>query len=124
MGYTHYWRNSAGFTDEQWNEAIARAKSILNFTNIPVQWECDTEAPPELSHEMIRFNGVDDEGHETFLVTPRQSGEFCKTARKPYDEIVVAMLTMLSEVNPEFTWSSDGNDEDHRAGINLYRNAL
>jgi hypothetical protein len=124
MGYTHYW-NSKGFTDEQWEEACARAKSILQFTDIPVQWECDVEAPPEVSHEMIRFNGVGDDGHETFIVTPTQSGEFCKTARKPYDEVVVAMLTMLEDVNPNFSFrKSDGDEEDHRAGINLYRNAL
>jgi hypothetical protein len=123
MGYTHYW-NSKGFTDEQWEEACARAKSILQFTDIPVQWECDVEAPPEVSHEMIRFNGVEEDGYETFIVTPTQKIGFCKTARSPYDKVVVAMLTMLSEVNPNFTWTSDGDEEDHRAGINLYRSAL
>lgn len=121
MGYTHYW-DASPFTDEQWAEVIERGKRILSCaSHIPVQFEYDTPAPPELSQECIRFNGVDEDGHETFVVGPRDTGfGFCKTARKPYDTVVVAFLVMLNDVNPDFTWSSDGEDEDHEAGRKLY----
>jgi hypothetical protein len=65
---------------------------------------------------------VEEDGHETFYISPRYTKEwnFCKTARKPYDTVVVAFLVMLNDVNPDFTWSSDGEDEDHEAGRKIY----
>jgi len=120
MGYTHYW-NASPFTDDQWNEVIERGQAILSCSDIPLQLDFDEPLPVELSNKRIRFNGVEDDGHETFYVTPDAIGfAFCKTAYKPYDEVVVAFLIMLNEVNPEFTWDSDGEDADHEAGRKLY----
>lgn len=132
MGYTHYWSTESNFTDEEWTEVCARARSVLQFTDIPVQWECDVEEPSEVSNEVIRFNGVGDDGYETFMISPRKIGNtimeglgsFCKTARKPYDEVVVAMLVMMSEVKPDFNWCSDGEPKEHMDGIKLYRNCM
>jgi len=111
---------------EQWSEIVARAKNILTtVSNIPVQWECDVDEPPTISDDCIRFNGVEEDGHETFFI-PRTGTdwEFCKTARKPYDTVVVAMLTMLNDVNPDFTWTSDGTIQDHQEGRELYAASL
>jgi len=121
MGYTHYWNNEK-FTKKQWLEVIERGKKILSCaTVIPLQFDYDDPKPVELSKDCIRFNGVEEDGHETFLVDPFKTDfEFCKTALKPYDTVVVAFLIMLNDVNPEFEWSSDGDDEDHEQGRKLY----
>ena len=117
MGYTHYWRHSS-FSDEEWDEICARARSILNATDVPLQWEYDVEQPPQVNHEAIRFNGVEDDGHETFYLEKNSKGEFCKTARKPYDEVVVALLTTIDEVADHFSWSG-GEPEQNEPGLEL-----
>ena len=124
MGYTHYW-NHTGFSNEQWRLARKNAKKILEASSIPVWREYDEDAPPVVSLKEIRFNGIENTGHETFLISrfPTRS-DFCKTARKPYDTIVVAILGMLSDINDEFNWGSDGDKEDHAEGIELYNKAL
>lgn len=125
MGYTHYWRNPQGFTNDQWKLARELADAIIRVSSVPVQYEYDVSDPPRIDDGAIRFNGVDEDGHETFFVQygPREF-EFCKTARKPYDEIVVAMLFMLEHVNPSFSWSSDGDSEDHQGGYDLLQRAI
>jgi hypothetical protein len=121
MGYTHYWDNP-GFTEDQWDVVRDHTKKILAASTIKVQYEDDDKRPPVRSTELIRFNGVEDKGHETFYLerVPRRTFGFCKTARKPYDEIVVAMLTMLVSVVPEFSWSSDGEFPEFAEGLALW----
>lgn len=124
MGYTHYWDNP-GFTDDEWTEARKFAKRIIAATDVPVQYEDDIPTAPEISDELIRFNGVGEAAHETFFIEkhPSRGFGFCKTAYKPYDEVVVAMLIMLSRVNSRFTWSSDGDESDHVYGAELFQRA-
>ncbi len=76
---------------------------------------------PEVSDELIRFNGWKDEGHETFMLhkkmpEPQPFGqgkqyfEFCKTAHKPYDLAVGLILLSASNHAPKtITVSSDGS---------------
>lgn len=123
MGYTHYWDN-AGFTPHQWKEACTNAKLIIRASDVPVQWEYDDNRKPEISRRCIRFNGVDGDGHETFYIDRQRSSGFCKTAREPYDEIVVAILIMLVKVSEEFGWTSDGSGPDFADGIALYERAM
>ena len=125
MGYTHYWDNP-GFTDDEWTEARKFAKRIVAKTVVPIQYEDDIAAAPEISDTTIRFNGVGGAAHETFHVEryPSRSFNFCKTAYKPYDSVVVAMLIMLTRVNPRFTWSSDGDDSDHVDGMKLFQHSV
>ena len=123
MGYTHTW-NSDGFTDEQWMLARYRMRRIIAHSNVDVQYEDDDVRPPLIDATVIRFNGVEEDGHETFLITKDGGAEFCKTARKPYDEIVVAALGMLGELNPTFRWRSDGDPADHVDGKALHDKAL
>ena len=80
---------------------------------LPIDWEYDEpNQPPQVDGEVVRFNGRDEDGHETFMIERTgTSWEFCKTARKPYDVYVVACLILLHHYNPEFVWSSDGEGE-------------
>lgn len=124
MGYTHYWDNTA-FTRAQWGEALSRAQKIIDASGIPLQYEYNVPTSPLLDSHMIRFNGVGDDGHETFtFVFEGSDFGFCKTARKPYDTVVVAILRMLMDVNPDFKWSSDGEYVDHVDGLALYARAI
>ena len=113
MGFSHYWKTEKSFSRKQWTELSALAKKIFAATMIPIQFESDISDPPIIDNDGIRFNGVDDDGHETFLLDRRiRSFDFCKTARKPYDDVVIAVLIAASRVgNPGFSWSSDGDDE-------------
>jgi hypothetical protein len=86
-----------------------------------LKWECDVPKVPEVSDDLIRFNGWQDEGHETFMVTKKlgdykvESGEsfdFCKTARKPYDLAVCLVYMILKRHAPKSVKiSSDGDWE-------------
>ena len=69
---------------------------------------------------MIRFNGKGEEGHETFMLTPdSQEFNFCKTAQKPYDIVVVAILCLLAHHTSGVTVSSDGGISDWTDGLAL-----
>lgn len=123
MGYTHYW--NGGITPEEWTELLPIAKAIIEASDVPLQYEWDVASEPEVSDEVIHLNGVDDEGHEMFFLTPHPSTfSFCKTDEKPYDEVVVAILIAADTISPTFSWSSDGSGTDHDAGRTLYETAL
>jgi hypothetical protein len=93
----------------------------------------DAGTKPKFTKEVISFNGVEDDSHETFHIQrtitrePRYEGDnprwnFCKTAYKPYDVVVTACLTYLATKGFEVT--SDGGPEDFKAGIELVHRAL
>jgi len=127
MGYTHYFTLSKNTTKEQ-------IKKMIAFTNVAIKFfgadkiangMSQEGTKPEVTKEVISLNGVEDDGHETFLLD-FNSGEwgFCKTARKPYDAVVVACLLFAVENNIITEWSSDGDDEDHQAGKFLFEKVL
>ena len=125
MGYTHYWKQNGSFTDEAWKTLKTVFEHVQTTTGIPVQEEYDDASPPVLDSVEIFFNGVGDDGHETFSLGRHDDGRnFCKTAQKPYDVYVVALLHAASQVNEGFSWSSDGNEKDHAAGVALADHVL
>ena len=127
MGYTHYWRKpEQPFTDNQWNKLKEIAHIVndicRNELGIPLWFEYDDPRRMSVTNQLIRFNGAGDDGHETFYFERKfPSGfNFTKTALKPYDAAVVAMLCAASECNPYFEWTSDGSTLEHRKGIELF----
>lgn len=115
MGYTHYWRGTATAS----SELVGQLQHLLESTDVPLAGGYgDAATRPEIDAEHIRFNGVEDDSHETFMIEfGLETHDFCKTARKPYDDVVVAALILITEASGgTFSWSSDGNDEDHAAG--------
>lgn len=127
MGYTHYWKKQSDdpFDPKKWDEFIKDAQKILNTAKvikIPVQYELDDTKPPQLDKEILRFNGVDDDGHETFFMAQAatSSFEFCKTAHKPYDIYVTAILVLAkSTFGDDLKVSSDGKRTEWLPGIDL-----
>lgn len=81
-----------------------------------IQYEDDDNAPPLVNTKNIRFNGVGDDGHETFHIYRGQdTWLFCKTATKPYDRYVMAVLFCLRYFAREngIAWSfQSGNTAD------------
>jgi hypothetical protein len=128
MGYTHYFENKQDCPPEDWakiTDAFKRlqATAIINNDPLLIQKECDRAAAPSVNDLEIRFNGIEDDGHETFmLLRKKKRFNFCKTARKPYDRVVVAVLCLANHFAPD-VWDigSDGNAEDWEAGLALAR---
>ena len=127
MGYTHYWTPSSFSADDStWNALMEFAKKLTAWcedNGVVLRYEYyEADEPPCINEEMIRFNGYDEEGHETFLIHRDDQADFnfCKTARKPYDIAVVAMLFAMNALSPTFDWRSDGDSEDHAMGKQLF----
>lgn len=112
MGYTHYWDHN-GFTDEQWQKLVTFTQNLISETEITiVNGHGDLGSSPEINDRRIFLNGEGDDSCETFALTKaEQDFEFCKTQRRPYDEIVVAIMRKAMEINPNFNPRSDGGIE-------------
>lgn len=130
MGYTHYWTKTREFTDAEWLDIMTAAASILstaiNSYMITLVYESDQlDKKPLVSDPVIRFNGADDDGHETFYFDRCANDfEFCKTARKDYDAPVVAILIAARNIAPDaISWRSDGWLSEHADAVQLYNEA-
>lgn len=85
---------------------------------------------------MIQFNGTGDEAHETFTIEQSYMGtfkqwkgnklfEFCKTARKEYDTVVVACLIILKHhFGNDVVVQSDGYADEWQIGLNAVKDCL
>jgi hypothetical protein len=117
VGYTNYYSQQREVTNKEWLGIMMDAKEILAETmnsGIPLAFEYDLpHQMPEVSEDVIQFNGIGGNGHETFYL-PRSKigghGDFCKTARKPYDVAVGAIMLSMDHHAPG-AWSlgSDGD---------------
>ena len=135
MGYTHYWRQLRDFTDTEWQELTRLTKLITaDGSSILANGISDKNSRPTIDNEQICFNGIGDDGHETFRITKKKRAkadyeeqeaydkkgafEFCKTAQKPYDRYVVAVLCAIYRVQRDvMNISSDGNTADWTEGL-------
>ena len=122
MGYTHYWRKERELPQDKWNEFIKDVNDVFFKADDNICQEYDEpNMPPLATDNVVRFNGVDDNGHETFWFDrtesrpPGRDGlcfNFCKTARKPYDRYVVDCLKLAKKhFGKAVVLSSDGGDE-------------
>lgn len=121
MGYTHYW-NTEKITKqdkEGYKKALPIVQDILKRHAALVQYESDDNRPPVVGAREIRFNGIGENAHETFMFCnkvvqyvfsdgSKVKRAFCKTARKPYDVVVCEVLLVLKRFLPNLTISSDG----------------
>jgi hypothetical protein len=137
MGYTHYWSATRDFTASEWKDICAATRSVLSATDVKIVREYDRPNDrPDILDDEILLNGSGDDGHETFYLSRdvpaapdyRDEGDpdfqFCKTARKPYDDVVVAILIAARDIAPDaFSWSSDGYLEEHADGLALLNRA-
>jgi len=129
MGYTHYFNGNAS-TESKFKEFSEVCKKLHD--NLPEKTDTaggyhkddkliigdgrghlneTTGDVPIFDNRMVCFNGVGDLAHETFLIEKKGTDDFCKTARKPYDLLVVACLIAAWQILG-YTFSSDGFNRD------------
>ena len=133
MGYTHYWKKIEELDQDKWNDFTKDVESLLKDSTT-IQLEDDVPKPPKITKDYIRFNGIGEKGHETFIFDRKQAMHswtkvedtdgmyfnFCKTAYKPYDLYVVAVLVLASlHFGDDILLSSDGSKHDLRTGHEL-----
>lgn len=85
MGFTRYWEFER-LDSEKFKEFSNICQLLIDNVNIPLE-------DITVNESQVRFNGVDDDGHETFNFSLNKDGfNFCKTSTKPYDEVVCGCL--------------------------------
>lgn len=122
MGYTHYWRSEQGYVIDQ--AAFANFVEEVKQITATAQ-EAGIRLEENYTPTEIIINGVGPQSHETFVFsqTPDEY-EFCKTAGKPYDMVVTAILIHAKKNFKEITVKSDGNWNDWEGGRFLYESVF
>ena len=134
MGYTHYWYRQKTLPKELFKAFSIDCKKLADELKVPIQFEYDCSDPPVFSDDLVRFNGFEGNGHETFYLERinenklerinenKQYFTFCKTARKPYDILVACCLIAFAYhfENCNIKVVSDGDDNNE---WNEYREA-
>ena len=140
VGYTHYWYrpvNNAGSV-HQYTELRMDAARIISTA---MDGGIEVRGPfgvgqPQFSEERFAFNGdkENDFWHETFswkryptlhdyevAEGKTETFDFCKTAYKPYDAVVCAVLIRAKEIYGDLVRvKSDGNWGEWASGRKLY----
>ncbi len=127
MGYSHYWENKEDCPADRWATICTAVRKLLaSNPQIRVAFECDEpNKPPQIDDDVIRFNGHSNMAYETFTLDRRWCRDNCKTGGRPYDVLVVAVLTIAHNVSRS-TWQirSDGKPNDWSPGMKLAAEAL
>lgn len=115
MGYSQYYTQSRKLTHKEWlNICSAARKMFAEHADILANGYGEEGTSPIVNNKYISFNGIEDGSHETCYLakSPSESFNFCKTAYKPYDKVVVDFLKMCRHFAPDaFKLSSDGGEE-------------
>jgi len=119
MGYTHYWRSQRPLTTEETTRILDAARKIVDGCGVPLAGP-HGEGKILWNETMVKLNGVGDNSHESFIFPTSSDFEFCKTALKPYDKVVTAILVTTATIAPgAYKISSDGDPEDWAKGVDL-----
>jgi hypothetical protein len=113
MGYTVFFEQNRPFTTSEWGNI--RAAVIPMFNRLKQIKGGNGTGRPIIDNSDIVFNGDNskNEDHGTFRLSKNGNGfNFCKTARKPYDRFVKAVLIVANFYAPgALEVSCDGDDE-------------
>jgi hypothetical protein len=108
-----------------WESAARDAIALVDAGKSQFELEFEDPEPG-----WIKFNGNSAKGldHESFWlaldpdVVAASGFEFCKTAQKPYDVVVTAILAVMAEVG--LNVSSDGDADDWKPGLTFAADVL
>ncbi len=112
--------------------ALEDIRQIVEKSPVPLAGG-DGNGKPQFEEGLVLFNGVNDDGHETFAFPTASDHRrdeddifsFCKTAYKPYDVVVVACLAAAKDrLGDNIKVSSDGDRPDWDEGVALASEAL
>ena len=131
IGYTHYYyRNETKHDSGKFAAFVADVKKVLALVKkqgIAIAGG-NGKGKPVVNDGLISFNGSEKGGedHETLYIERDgvENFNFCKTARKPYDTAVVATLVLYKKHFPCVKFSSDGDKEEIRDGVELAAKVL
>lgn len=117
MGYTHYWTIKEPIEAKAWDKFLEGARQLIATAD-----EAGIQLEDTSSDSAIVLNGVGVGAHETFVITCEDVGyNFCKTAQKPYDTVVTAILIYAKKVfGDAILLTSDGAWFDWQGGQLLY----
>lgn len=132
MGYSHYWSRPLNLNKETFklfvqdcNKIFAHCQNNLNIKLADAMGDEGTE--PEACEEGVFFNGSGDGSYEGVCIEQEQTEaafDFCKTALRPYDVAVTAVLIALKHHFPECKITSDGDNNDWDEGRRLCNDLL
>lgn len=118
MGYTHYYQQGSIPTP-------ALFQSFTGHTLELVQMAWDIELDVSIDPDFLSINGVGEESYEDFVIRRKDlTWDFCKTARRPYDTVVTAVLILARYTFPDFHLSSDGTWEEWQDGRDLFTSVM
>ena len=129
MGYTHYWgfkpakRGETAKVNKLYRLAIRDCNKVIKaYQSKAIGYErLSGYSAYTDNYGGLKVNGKGDFMHEDFTMREHyrdNKADFCKTARKPYDLIVVACLTILkSRLKDYIDVSSDGQAINWQAGV-------
>lgn len=113
MGYTHYFQLHEEPTPTRWESFTRGVNQLVNASNVPVLAKTD--------ENRVLIEGIGKDAHETFYIERGSiRWNFCKTAQKPYDELVTAVLILARYTFDSFSLSSDGTWSDWALGRELF----
>jgi hypothetical protein len=117
MGYTHYWELENGIEQADWNKFLEGARQIIE-TAVAAGIKLQDDS----AGAAIFINGVSADAHEPFVITSEDTGfNFCKTAQKPYDTVVTAILIHLKKsLGSKVVVTSDGGWSSWQGGRLLF----
>lgn len=122
MGYTHYFTIKKEVPEEAWDQFVEATNDIIKYAK-----KLGLKLKNSSHGTVIDINGVAPDGYENLVLDPwDRSFGFCKTAYRPYDIVVVAILCALSDIVGSYyvEVSSDGGPEEWENGRKLACNAL
>lgn len=121
MGYTNYFKPTRKVTEQEFKQFVSACKKL--YKNLPMKTNMaggyheddlleiaggNGMGKPEFKSTHVCFNGKGELSHETFFIEREsEKWDFCKTARKPYDLLVVACLIAATQFI-DYRFSSNG----------------
>jgi hypothetical protein len=98
--YTHYWniRHTASWSNN-FPQVVVDTQLIVSSAGIGLDGE-DPGLPPVIDAEKGIHLNAKSKPHESFILGPEglKGFTFCKTARKPYDLVVTAILLRATQL--------------------------
>ena len=135
MGYTHYWefssnRGKTAQYEKKYQLAIAKcAKVIRYYSDTFGGLSGYTAHDKKRVYGGLKVNGSREYSHEDFCMrehlSENEGFNFCKTAQKPYDTVVVACLIIMRHyLGDSIRVSSDGDRREWNDGLTLVQKVL
>jgi hypothetical protein len=100
VGYSHYWSRDAEIPGDTWVKIAVDAGRLA--AAFPAKL-----SELEIDGSYIIFNGAPPKDFETFGLSRLPQDTICKTAHRPYDKLVCAVLSVAKQHHPPLAVGSD-----------------